>query len=132
MTIRELIESAAADHAAGRLPEAERNYREALRQAPDHPIALHGLGRIAEQMGFRGDAIQLLRRAAERAPEVADIHDALGVSLFNAGESAAAAQAFAKAVTLRPNEATFRLRLGAALQLLNRTDEALVEYDEAL
>lgn len=62
----------------------------------------------------------------------AQAHDARGVALFNAGRAADAADAFAKAVALCPNDATYLLRLAAALQMLNRPADALAYLDEAL
>lgn len=44
-----LLQRAIAHHQAGRLDEAEQAYLEILRDAPQHPVALHHLGLIAMQ-----------------------------------------------------------------------------------
>ena len=65
---RQTIELAMQHHAAGRIADAEKLYREALSRNPDDVDATRLLGVIARQTGHVDDAMKLLRRAVELAP----------------------------------------------------------------
>src|SRR6185295_9726691 len=75
--IEQSIDDALACHRAGRVQEAERLYRDVLRQVPHHPPALHLLGAIAAQSGRTELAIQLMRRSVELSPKNAAYHSNL-------------------------------------------------------
>ncbi len=112
-------------HKAGRLAEAERLYRELSRADPNHAAALHRLGVVAHQLG-RSDAAEILQRAAALRPELAAIHNDLGVVLGSQGRFAEAAACFARAVAITPDDAEAHNNLAGALRRLGRLDEAIV------
>ena len=58
-------------HRAGRLAEAERQYREILAREPEHADSLHLLGVLALQAGDLGAALTLVERAAALRPDAA-------------------------------------------------------------
>jgi Tfp pilus assembly protein PilF len=61
-SVPELFAIAIQDHQAGRLPQAEQNYRRILEQDPQHVDALHLMGVIAHQVGRHDLAIEWIGR----------------------------------------------------------------------
>ncbi len=126
------FQSAAADHQAGRLAEAERGYREILGELPDHADALHGMGLIALQCGHAGLAIGYLGQATRAAPDDARAHLDLGLALRECGHYEEARGAMRVATLLDPDDFHAHAALGDSLVLLNRLGDALAAYQEAL
>src|SRR3954468_4805723 len=77
-SVEQLVETARAAHGAGRLDEAARLYELVLAQERRHAGALHGLGLVHAHQGRLGEAIKLLRRAADAAPRSAEAQADLG------------------------------------------------------
>ncbi|CAO3451417.1 hypothetical protein [Azospirillum argentinense] len=107
---------AVAHHRAGRLTDAERDYRAVLGADPHHPDALHLLGVLALQAGHPGPAVELIEEAIRQAAGVADYHDNLGSALAALGRHADAAGAHRVAAALSPLSARPRHNLGNAFQ----------------
>jgi len=61
-------------HEMGRLEQAERVYREALRAHGDDPVVLYDLGVLLEDLGRRRDAMQVYETALRKDPGFADCH----------------------------------------------------------
>jgi len=114
-------------HKTGRLAEAERLYRDLCRADSNHAAALHRLGVVAHQLG-RSDAAEILKRAAALRPELAEIHNDLGVVLGSQGRFAEAAACFARAVGIGSDNAEAHNNLAGALRRLGRLDEAIVHF----
>jgi protein O-GlcNAc transferase len=113
---------------AGRLAEAERLYRQVCAADPNHGESFHRLGVIAHQLG-RPDAADVLARAVALLPDVAEVHNDLGVVLGARGRFAEAATSFERAVALNPDHADAHNNLAAALRRLGKTGEAIVHYE---
>src|ERR1700752_3085458 len=79
--IREALTTAQAQMRAGNAAEAVAIYQRVLDCAPDNATALHQLGVIAQQRGQSDVAEDLLRRAAEAAPDSDLVWNNLGVVL---------------------------------------------------
>ncbi|NUB17708.1 tetratricopeptide repeat protein, partial [Azospirillum formosense] len=107
---------AVAHHRAGRLADAERDYRTVLAAHPSHSDALHLLGVLALQAGHPGPAVELIEEAIRQAGGVADYHDNLGSALAALDRHAEAADAHRMAVALNPLAARPRHNLGNAFQ----------------
>ncbi|MBK3732068.1 tetratricopeptide repeat protein [Azospirillum brasilense] len=103
-------------HRAGRLADAERDYRAVLAADPRHPDALHLLGVLALQAGHPGPAVELIEEAIRQAGGIADYHDNLGSALAALDRHAEAAQAHRMAAALNPLSARPRHNLGNAFQ----------------
>ncbi|CAO3378228.1 tetratricopeptide repeat protein [Azospirillum argentinense] len=103
-------------HRAGRLADAERDYRAVLASDPRHPDALHLLGVLALQAGHPGPAVELIEEAIRQAGGVADYHDNLGSALAALDRHAEAVQAHRMAAALNPLSARPRHNLGNAFQ----------------
>ena len=72
-------------HEAGRLPEAERAYREGIERCGDEPLLFYNLGVLLEDMGRKAEAIDAYEAALHLDESLADGHynlallyDALG------------------------------------------------------
>src|SRR5688572_12385240 len=91
-TIQQAIELALGHERNGRFGDAEQIYRAILQQHPDEANALYLLGRLALRFGHLAGAEQLLRRATQRVPGVAQWHNDLGVVLRSMGKFGEAAE----------------------------------------
>jgi predicted O-linked N-acetylglucosamine transferase (SPINDLY family) len=130
--IVQLLASAHSAHQAGRLAEAVRGYRRALKAAPDHPEALHLLGIALLQSGEAKEALAPLRRAARVSPRDAAIRLNLGNALALAGRGDEAIASYRQACDLGPDLADAWFNLGNALDQRGAHDDALAAYDRAV
>ena len=127
-----LLGQARALHQAGRLPEAERLYRDVLRVRPRSAEALHGLGVLALQAGHPLPATELIAQALVISPGDADAHANLGVAWLSAGRPAEALASVDRALALAPANAQAQGNRGLALNALERHEEALEALQPAL
>jgi tetratricopeptide (TPR) repeat protein len=112
---------------SNRPEEAERWFREALRNNPVDPTAQAGLaslGRDADPLSTESQ----LKNALARNPDSASMHFALGNVQARAGRWADAQQAFFRAYTLEPDNPDYRFNLAVALDHLNQTRLAAQYY----
>ncbi len=72
------------------IEEAERHYRLALRENPDHATAAFDLGIALEDLGRAGDAIEAYRAALVTDPRLADAHYNVARLYEKVGKKAAA------------------------------------------
>jgi predicted O-linked N-acetylglucosamine transferase (SPINDLY family) len=89
---------------AGDARAGEAAAQRALQLRPGHPEALARLGRAQWMQGRRDEAVASLRLAAGNAPNHAGIAVWLGHALEDTGEAEAAADAYAHAYALAPDE----------------------------
>ncbi len=81
MTDDRKLHQAKALQFRGRVAEAEVLYREVLREQPDTPEALEGLGVLVFQQGRAAEAAELFARGVALLPESARSHANLGEAL---------------------------------------------------
>lgn len=132
MTIQQAIESAVALQNAGQLQQAEQLYRRVLGVDPNHPDALHLLGKIAIQVGAFEPARELIGRAIAAAPQVADYHASFADASGALGDAEAAMSGYQKALELRPDFVEARNNLGIVLAERGQTDQAIEHYRQAI
>ncbi len=125
------LADALAHHRAGRLPEAEKLYRQILNVNPDHVDALHLLGLIGHKMGAHDAAIDLMERAAKQMPNRADILSNLGVAYSATNRHTEAIQILRRAANLG-DVADIQFNLGNAYQGIGRHTEGAAAYVKAL
>lgn len=127
-----LFQQALALHQAGRLAEAEAAYRQIMRADPrDYPSRCM-LGRLRVEQGRHEEAEKILESALQindAAPQGLAFY---GVALLRQRKFDAAAAMFERAIAAAPHDATQRRNLGDALRGLQRYQDALNSYDEAL
>ena len=126
------VDKGRAHHDAGRLAEAEADYREALAAAPDNPDALFRLGGIALQQGKNARAADLIARAIAGDPGVADYHINLGIALSAQGKAKDAVAAFQQGVALAPDNAEAHYNLAICLQRIGETGDAVAAFRRAV
>ncbi len=97
------LQQAYEAHRAGRLEEAEKGYREALKTQPEHPDALHFLGLIQHQRGQLERAENWIRRALKAEPAHGPAWNSLAAVLMDRQQPEAAEEAVRKALDLDPN-----------------------------
>jgi tetratricopeptide (TPR) repeat protein len=119
----------------GDLTAAEKNYRSALRLAPNSQTALLGLGVLLNQTRRPEEAEIVLRTAAANTTRPASwqakVAQALGLSLDLQGKTDEALEAWQRAVALDPANAEAHRELNALLYRLGRMQEFLASYDQA-
>src|SRR4051794_17787085 len=117
-SLNDLLQAALTHHRAGRLPEAERLYRQILSQQPAQPDTLQLLGVLRGQAGKPAEAADLIRRAIAASPmPQAAWHSNLGKFLTDAGDLDGAEEACRRAVELKPDFAEGHVNLGNVLRL---------------
>ncbi|MGP0090776.1 MAG: tetratricopeptide repeat protein [Xanthobacteraceae bacterium] len=119
-------------HQAGRLPEAEKIYRQVLSVEPLNADALGLLGMVALQGGNNETAADLLGRAVALQPAHPDLLRYLGDAYLNLNRLAEAEACFRKLLALKPDDAGADNKLGTVLQALGRLEEAESSYRRAL
>jgi tetratricopeptide (TPR) repeat protein len=114
---------------------AEKNYRAALRLAPDSQVALLGLGVLLNQTRRPAEAESVLRAAAgntARPPSwQAKVARSLGLSLDLQGKTEEGLAAWQRAIALDPTNAEAHRELNALLYRMGRAQEFLASYDAA-
>jgi tetratricopeptide (TPR) repeat protein len=136
-TRRELSISEAFAVAAGllsdrRLDEAEKFFRALLREQPDHPRALHGLGVICRQTARIDEALFHLERSVAINADDAMVHNDLGIVLAGLGRLEAAVNHFEQVIVAAPDFGEAYYNLGIVLLELERVDQAIVRFEQAL
>jgi len=119
-------------HQANRLNQAEQSYLQVLKEQPQNPEALHGLGLLAQQTGNLQIAEKLFGNALSVQPKFLKALFSLG-NLYQAqGQFPKAESAYRQALALKPDVATLYNNLGYALQEQGKLSEAIVSYQKAL
>ena len=118
-------------HAAGRLAEAERVYREVLAADPSHAEALHRLGVLALQVGQPAASVGCLDQAIRLRPREPMYRVNRANALLALHRPAEAESACREAIGLRRTCAEAHQVLGHALTDLGRAEEAVAAYTEA-
>ncbi|WP_207002965.1 tetratricopeptide repeat protein [Trinickia mobilis] len=127
-----LFDRAYAAHGAGRLADAERDYRAALDADPAHVDALHLLGVLRHQQGKHAEAAELVRRAVDLRPHDAALQLNLGNALKALGQLDGAIERFRNALTLAPEFALAHYNLGNAYAAAGRHEDALFAFEKSL
>ena len=127
-----IVESAFNAQCAGRLDEAESQYRNVLCQFPAHPAALHFLGILLHQQGQSDDGIALVRQSLDLAPKKADWHNNLGNLLAAEQRDEDAAAAFMAALEIKSDNPVVWNNLGAVLQRAGQLENAALAFENAM
>jgi tetratricopeptide (TPR) repeat protein len=120
-----LLDAAASHYAAGRLEEAARLYRRAESAAPRDIRASYSLAMIDIRRGRREAARRRLRAVVTREPGLFAAHQNLGVVCQELTLWSEAAEAYERALALRPDAAETGFSLARALAVLGRIDDAV-------
>lgn len=99
-------------HRQGRHEEAEKGYRSVLAENPLDGEALRLLGMLRRERGDREEAVRLLDRAHQLAPEQPGLLLMLGAIHAETGDYAKARDAYSRVLTLDPNISGAHTSLG--------------------
>jgi predicted O-linked N-acetylglucosamine transferase (SPINDLY family) len=119
-------------HQAGRLAEAEAEYRQVLSAQPQHASAMHHLGVIAHQVGRHELAIELIDRALQLQPALPEAHVHLGNAQASLGRLDEAIVSHRQALQLRPASAEAWNSLGSVLAGSNQLTDAEAAFRQAI
>jgi Tetratricopeptide repeat len=119
-----VLQQAVAQHQAGRLPDAERLYRQVLQGHPTHPGVNNALGIALKGQGRGEEALAAFRRTVAVAADYAPGHSNLGNVLFEQGRLAEAEACYRRALALRPDMADALKNLGLVLVDGGRFEES--------
>lgn len=120
-----LLASGMSHHSAGRLPEAEKAYREVLASEPQNPEALHLMGVLALQVNKPAQAVELIAQAIRQNPKSAVYFSNLGSALRRMGKLDESIAACREATRLDPDFADAYNNLANALMDRQRDEEAV-------
>ncbi|WP_376959882.1 tetratricopeptide repeat protein [Azospirillum sp. A26] len=118
-------------HQHGALDAAEPLYRRVLHAEPLHADALHLLGVLNHQRNDNLQAVDLIAKAVDLAPGVADYHANLGIVLQRLDRLAEAEAAQRRALERDPGHVGAHFNLGLVLAAQGRLAEAAEQYTEA-
>src|SRR5579859_6194478 len=121
------LDEAAAHFSAGRPDAAAQVYRRLERDAPMDVRAVYSLAVIDIGQGRLERARQRLERAVVLDPTLAPAQHNLGAVCQRLGAWPQAAEAYARAVELRPEASISRQALAAALTALGHSDAAIAQ-----
>ena len=117
-----------------RFDEAADRFGQALRVNPAHTPALSGLGMalFAQGQGRWEEALQQFRRAAESAPQDAQVHYLLAQMLDRVGQANEAIAAYEQTLRISPRHLGAHNDLGTLLATQGRLEDAIAHFEEAL
>ena len=119
-------------HDLGKLSNAERAYRKAIKIDPDFVEAHNNLGTVLLDRGRLKEASNAFRKALKLLPDHPMLLNNVGNVLQLQGEHAAALNWFEKAIKKDPNNVEAYGNLGNVLRALDKPDEAVTAYKRAL
>jgi tetratricopeptide (TPR) repeat protein len=126
------LTQAMALHRRGKLTEAERLYRAAVRHEPLRCEAVYFLGVIALQRGRCTEAVRWIDRALKLKPDHAEAWHNRSVALLRLRRLNDALESSDKALAMNPRQAVAWGNRGGILRELGRLDEALASCNRAL
>jgi tetratricopeptide (TPR) repeat protein len=118
---------------AGRLADAERQFRRLLERDPLNAIALNYLGYMLADNGQRlPEALELIQRALEIDPDNPAYLDSLGWALFKQGRIKEAEEPLRRAADTLRDSSVIQEHFGDVLAALGRYQEAAAAWQRAL
>ncbi len=130
--IADLLGAGVRAHQAGRLEEAEAQYRAVLALDGTQVDALHLLGLAAHHRGQHTAALELVGGAVARRPDYGPAQSTLGNILLALGDHRGAIEAHGRALQALPGDAEVLHNLGNALAHAGAIDEAVATLRRAL
>jgi protein O-GlcNAc transferase len=131
-SVSRAIEQALAFHQQGRLNEAERLYREALRASPRDFDALHLFGVLRLHQGNPTEAVGLISRAVELRPSDVDALSNLSAAFLMLDRYEEALVYCDRILAIRGADVAALQNRGVALIRLDRIEEALASFERVL
>jgi len=128
---RQLLVAAIEHHTAGRLGQADALYGRVLRLNRRNPEALHRLALLKQAQGRHRDALTMLDRAINVAPNQPLAHCHRGYILQDLGRRREAIASLQRAIQLQPNLVDAHIALGTVHAELDDLPNACASFDKA-
>jgi protein O-GlcNAc transferase len=132
MPLTNALNLAREHHQAGRLPQAEALYRQALPAEPRNAEIFDGLGQVLLTTGRFAEAESCFGNALSLRPDIPHLHTLMGVALSSQGKLAEALQSHRSAVARQPRVPEALAHLAAAQAAVGQYDDAIASYRRAL
>ena len=132
ITIHQTLQQSIKAHQEGKLEEAEKLYREILKNEPKHVDANHNLGLIKISQNKSAEAIPLLKIAVETNPSIEQFWVSYTTALINEKQFEEAESCCRKAIKQKVNSAKIYFNLGITLNELGRLEESEESYKIAI
>lgn len=116
----------------GNLPEAIKEYGQAIKIQPDYAAAHADLGNALLDTGHIPEAMESFNQALKINPNFAEAHYNLGLCLLRLGQAQGAVDQFMQAIRFNPSYVDAYLNLGNVLQEAGQNNEAITQYEQAL
>jgi Tfp pilus assembly protein PilF len=116
----------------GRVEEAVRSYREAIRLEPDYPNPYNNLGNVFYRAGDYDSAVPLFIQAIKLNPGYGAAYNNLGIIYCRRGETEEGIRLLKRSAALNPNDADTLYNLGVIYDMTDRPAEAVIYYQESL
>ena len=129
---REKLAQAAELHRTGKHAEAEAIYREILRVNPQNVTAIRLLAMVAMKLEQYRDAVVLLTKALELAPDYTAARLDLGTAQIELNRLEDAVETMQAVTRAEPHNFAARMGLANALARGHRTEEAVDAYERAI
>jgi Tetratricopeptide repeat len=131
MTVEAMLDAAFAHHQAGRLPEAEILYRDAIEADPQRWGACLNLTKILMLTGRVEQAQRWLRWRLEDSPEDATAHRQLGFSYASQNQLGLALRHFQSAIEQDPRDAGAHEVVAHLLRGFGHVEEAKANFERS-
>jgi len=115
----------------GRLPEAERAFREAWAERQDDGRIANNLGAVLLRTGRAPEGLEWLRSAARLYPELPEYWANLGVAAMITGHGKESEKAYRESLRLDPSRGATHVSFGLLLLGIGDRDGAAREFAEA-
>jgi len=116
----------------GRLGDAVKHFKEALRVKPDYGNAHYNLGIVLEKQGQVNSAINHYKEALRIKPGSAQTHNNMGIALKKQGDFDKAIKHYKEAIRIDPDFKEVHYNMGNALRKQGRLNEAVKQYKKIL
>ena len=126
-----ILGTAVRHHKAGRLKEAERDYRRILALMPDADVCCN-LGVVLKEQNRLDEATASLQSAIALKPGHAVAHYNLGNVLKDRGMTNEAMASYRRAIAVNPGYAAAHFNLGNLLRDRGLPDDAAASYKQAI
>lgn len=116
----------------GRIDEAEKHFREAIRLNPNYGNPFFCLGVVMQSRGKIKEAKAYFRQALKRDPTMAEAYNILGTISAAEEDLQSAESLYRRSIEIQPELADAHDNLGIALAGQGRIDEALKHFRQAV
>lgn len=130
-----LLERFTSSDRAANIPEFVRIPSDGITEIKEQfldPYSYLRAGMVNENTGDHKGAERIYRRGLEVAPKDADLHNALGWTLFQEGRSIEAVEEYERSLEINPSSAKAHNNLALALVDLGRLNDALGHFRQSV